>query len=1203
MFDFISSFNSLLDKGRKSALNTLLSSEVNISNFSTPAQINAAISEIKGPLTQLSGSVIDIPGYNSAVAAIYTDLTSIYTESNNLWNYLTAIKSLGQQQAATFLLSVQDLEAKVAQSQNSNIPSTISYTDTVVETFNAQTKVETSPLYYAAGTIPISDIDGNDGLLKLPIDGEFLNELAAPGTIPSNVYLDRIVGLPVSVGYTINNAFDGTITNFWNEVIHAPAPIFCSYNQFPWLPRSGTDSNNNTIGYQGGAACRIKVEFEHVTQVSELDIRPYGQNSMNLLSIGYTNEQVNSLTDPNFSLGLSFTPTPTWYVDTSAFGIPNTGTAVLNPTGGPDGSPSVDLTTFSASGSVFLKHGAFTLSMTQSIEVSFYAKSLSQTPILVGITFSSSGGATLGIKTETVHLDSIGWTKIIISFDPVPGTSSVAFKVGIPSYFINYSTISLSKIFIEPITQHIMYKKLTDRTTVFLPSPVEAKRMYLIFSQENYTFTHYSLPKGQAAQNVSWERLTRRINTSPEILDWDKDINRGADIRTPIISSSSDGISAMLRGVEGTSWQLLQDILSYAYPDTGDNSFPVYEYQMGAFEIYLRHREYAPQSRFVSLPIDIKGEIREVRLAADDSMSANITAPGSIAYTLTLTRNDAPEKGLPLLNSNVFNADIINYPAPPATIPYLDYTTWTYGSSDFQPILWPGQYSNNSLVKDVLLVQIGTKVTPGSYIQKNLSTPLDLRGAAAIAGEFYLFTSSQARVPDEWGFSISFSSDGINWSVSKSINSNFDTYQFSNGQLVTIPFILDLTQFAANLKSSIQYIRVTANAPIYYPWPVYLILRRFTTQGNSAGSRTITFYPADDLPNVVLAANNFVVPVLNKTEVFDGSDRFGCVYLSNYPYINRNTILSTVNSISVNLNGQRVPFDPNTANPKYLTSTGLIGTVPGYRPITVSLYFTNTGQTVLPDILGKPKPGDFGQAINEVLTIANPSVVSQSSLAATILQTGATNITTQSNTVSRLSPVWQTLHTGIVAGTNGVNFTAVWSSGAASGYVAISPAKLKIDSNLGLVQVQQAPPNSSYTSVIATYWYNNLESSSRENFFGASSSGSVFGTSSVIMPQNYPITRNMTDYMTGTIPILTPAVLDPLDPAYYPVYEYYVHPNGYLVFANSLFRYGDIPATVTVNYSTLGISPRICIDMFRPTITSQTPYVDDLTLFLNVRRG
>ena len=1227
LLSFIDAFKSALSVGRKTSLTQLLQSNKNDPIVSDQT-LESLISDTPGPLTQLPEEIASIPGYNLSVTSIAGDLGSIYAESNNLWTVFNSIQTLGQQDIVKLRLAIDDLESRVRQAELTSTSSKITYTDTIIENFNQQTAIEGNPLFYQSGTTPQAYIDPKDGLLKLPVDGEFLNELSKPSVIPSNVYLDRIVGLPVSDSNPINNAFDGTITNFWNETIHSPSPIYCTSEQFPWIPTVDNDTPDNLKGYKGGAACRTKIEFEHTTQISEIDIRPYGQCPMNLIAVGWTNGNENKLTDPTFTYGISNVVNDYWYKEASTFNSEDTGDIVLYPTEGPEGTPAVKLFTYHATGSVFLAHGQFSISNIQGLELSTLIKTVGSTPVVVSLTFISSGGTTLENRLETITLDSLGWTNVVIAFDMVPGTTYVVFRIGIAPNFERKSEVWIAAPFIEVIKEFIMYEPIDGRTTVFLPYPINVNRLYLVMSQENYSFKHYSL---QEPQKIYWERLSRRLNTDFKILDWDKQISRGDTLRLPPISSTKINSIDSARRIGGTTWELLQEIEKYAYTSPNEVSYPVYEYQMGAFEIYLRHREYAPTARYVSLPITPGGEIRELRLQSNDSTVKGITGPDSIVYRITLNENDIPENGRVILNSNTFTTDTSAYPKPPELIPYQDWTTWSYSNTAFQTIYWP--YGTSPEFSDILVAALTKDAAPGMYIQKDLSSPLDLRGAGAIVGEFFLFTPRQQRLPVNFNFSIALSSDNSNWSVAGEFSGSFsDQYNVDTGTgtLILIPFVINLTSFEASLKQSVQHIRITALTPTYYDSTNWILIRRLKTEGWNSGGRTIRFFPADDIDNTYTPGTDYIVPVKHIIQQEDGSDRYGRVFLNDYPYLNRSKILNLIwagsgtPSMSVNLNGRRVPFDPNILRPKYINNAGKFSTLEGYRPIVTSLYFPDTGVTANTDVLGIVRAGSILQSVDEVLTLATQYNSSQFTVVnSTIKDTqpmlqqagsllgsttlNVTNIPQQSNQSQQLSQrstkVWQTKYADILTGFRGISVTAKWSSGSASTEVVIDPTKIAINASLGLLEVLQDPPNSSYTTLKASYWYFAGENAPREVFYSYNTSGSVIDPLNTLSPQNYPITRNVTDYMSGEIPTLKPTVLDPLDPNYYPVYEYYVHPNGYLVFAESLHKYSDTPAVISIEYDTLDIKPRISVDLTRPQTTSQTPFVDSLKLLMNLRRN
>lgn len=1191
--EYISEYSSTLSSGRREVFNTLLE-RAKSGDFPISIQdLENILTDTENPITQLSNNLTSINGYNNALTTILGDLGSLYSQSNNLWKSFDKLKRLNKEDVQKLKLAIDDLESRINNSIQTADPRT-TYTDLIVESFNVQTPIENNLEFYQNNTIQKAYIDNNDGLLKLPIDGDFSENLTTPGVIPSNVFLDRLVGMPVSEGNEVNKAFDNTDVSFWNETIHSSNPIYASNNQFPWLPNT----------YAGGAACRIKIEFEKSTRISELDIRPYSTHSINLLAIGYVDETQNLLADPTFYDGLNPIPNIYWYYNTTSFGSTGTGSATILDNYGPDGENIVYMFTNSATGSIFIQHGAMQISNSgQGIETSFVVKTVGNTKIQVGITYISSGTTIIDDKIETISLDSLGWTKVIMSFDPPPATTYIKFRIGIPPLFDRKAELWFGSPRIDTIRQIPYYEKIDTRKTIFIKNSIEAKRLYLVFSQENYEFKHYSINEIDFTGESRWERLTRRININPQILSWDKDINRGSSITYPKFDVGENSfIINYLRSNQSVSWQLLNNIEKYAYPNTNQQSFPTYEYQIGAYEIYIRHREYAPRGRFVSKPIKVSGEIRDVKLKAIDGTNGS----EEIVYSITLNEEDTPDKAKIIANSNTVKQDISSYPTPSGEIAILPYTTWTSNSSGtFIPYAWPSTPNYDLVRNKVLLVKmIGSNATSkldnGNRIVRTLSTPLDLRGAAALTAKFYLWSEKIERTGSYPKFVFGISQDGNTWIEEEFTASFMDHYnQGANGFSIFNDIFLNLTEYPTNQKNNITYIKIEAKSPTYYLANTWLEFMNLKAIGTFNGGTTTTFVSTEDLSN--LTTNSFIAPVRKIVENIGGTDRYGRIFLKNYPHISRSRIRDLVSTVSTNLNGITVDFDPNALNPKYLNNSGDISYTTGYRPILATLYFPNTKITAYPDTLGKPSPGDIAQSIDEVLTQATMSQTSSSQSTTINSSTSLKKTFLQTANITRNFTIYQTRFRDLVVGINGSPISCSWRKSTTLATSGIDSARIRVDTQQGLIQILELPPNG-YDQLIATYYYVVGENSAREYFNIPGITNYGLGATIPINTQNYPITRNVTDYMRGEIPILKPPILDTLDPEYYPVYEYYVHPDGYLVFAENMHTYSDTPAQVKIEYDSLAITPRIIIDLYRPNQTNLTPWIDSYQLLLNIAR-
>jgi hypothetical protein len=65
---------------------------------------------------------------------------------------------------------------------------------------------------------------------------------------------------------------------------------------------------------------------------------------------------------------------------------------------------------------------------------------------------------------------------------------------------------------------------------------------------------------------------------------------------------------------------------------------------------------------------------------------------------------------------------------------------------------------------------------------------------------------------------------------------------------------------------------------------------------------------------------------------------------------------------------------------------------------------------------------------------------------------------------------------------------------------------------------------------------------------------------------------------------------------YYPVIEYYQTSDNQLVFSESLYKYGDNPATIEVSYDTLNIQPNLILQITRDGSFVSSPQINSFSL-------
>lgn len=215
----------------------------------------------------------------------------------------------------------------------------------------------------------------------------------------------------------------------------------------------------------------------------------------------------------------------------------------------------------------------------------------------------------------------------------------------------------------------------------------------------------------------------------------------------------------------------------------------------------------------------------------------------------------------------------------------------------------------------------------------------------------------------------------------------------------------------------------------------------------------------------------------------------------------------------------------------------------------------------------------------------------------------SSNNTRTTTAAIEIDDVFSTRYKPIISGPNGTFIQLYWFDSTLVKYIPMSRSAYEITNpEIGLIKVLQAPPASGYTSILADYKY--ISYTEVEDHYGsvitfaiaASTSTGAVGANIGLTSKPFPITRNMTDYEDGKIPTLRAPNFDRLNKDYYPVIEYYVNSNGELIFSRDFFRYGDIPARVSVEYQTLAIQPRVGVEVTRSGSPAATPTINNVSL-------
>ena len=223
------------------------------------------------------------------------------------------------------------------------------------------------------------------------------------------------------------------------------------------------------------------------------------------------------------------------------------------------------------------------------------------------------------------------------------------------------------------------------------------------------------------------------------------------------------------------------------------------------------------------------------------------------------------------------------------------------------------------------------------------------------------------------------------------------------------------------------------------------------------------------------------------------------IRLSHLPYINREAIYRVSAAISSGSTTKPKAYDPNAVGPIVelaLAASGGTGlnSISGYQPIRVTLDLPN-GRQILPDVLGRPRPGEVIYSGREILQQASDTQMSYLPAdPAVYAHKTADNpaLSMQQQQVFKKSFV--TAYSPIAAGINGAAIKLYWHKSAdfdpASGGILIRSNVLlansdyEVNVNTGQIRIIGTPPSSwqEYDQIVAEYYWRVGDISPKEFF-------------------------------------------------------------------------------------------------------------------------
>ena len=593
--------------------------------------------------------------------------------------------------------------------------------------------------------------------------------------------------------------------------------------------------------------------------------------------------------------------------------------------------------------------------------------------------------------------------------------------------------------------------------------------------------------------------------------------------------------------------QNLTQQLADTYTATGPN-ISSFAYRIGLGELDLRYREHVPQGSIVSLPLNTNQEIRWLWATVQTGINNN----DGITVNIYPLQNDSST--YVTINPYIIDALDASYSIPGDILRI--YTTEEVASGYYNPL-------------------------DTSFITNYVNVTEEFNGTD-VSGLVTLQSPIHMRLPLLNAISSWLSQNSI-WPATFDPNLN---------TLIGIPN----TVAGQYLKS--QIINDAVSGEIdgsnfvwidgYVPINVTVVTSEWTGYQDVYGRPTTT------------GVKSIVGEVLQRTSQTQSQVQTRTAYMTYSAWVNLVTgrqLQAHSSLLGANFTSSLNSVLGNNSSPGLFTS--------GFTKTVYDKIIGNESLIDLPISQALANIGVNNANLTKIYNafLANGYVPIDQS-ATTTLQT---EIATQNVYATQFSP--------IIGGSSGQFLKLFWSNSASGLVTPISQTDYTLDPTTGLITIVALPPSivsttsggleysTPYTEILADYSY--ISDSSTEDFQGAimglintySPTGSSIVSQLSTFTKPYPLVRNMTDYVNGTVPTLNPPNFNQLDPNYYPVIEYYVTSQSQIQFSTSdFFAYGKTPATIYVNHDTLNIVPRVGAFVQRTGTYATTPSIYSLSL-------
>lgn len=632
-------------------------------------RIAASSDEIEKAL-EVVGSLIPLPvvdltdpdGYNTAVRLLLANLAGVYQEIDRIEAAQNALSELNATELDRIEVAVRDLDTVLAATNRANAVNT-QWTDVFYETFGAAVEQELDrewykplPTFSGSGQIQsfISlHVDPDDRSLKLLPGGDFKRSVNLKGEPLAQLTLDEILGLSVDRNHPLDRAVDGSFASYWRELVLADAPIQADPLQVPWLP--GT--------YSGGAAVRLHFRWPFAVPFSEVILRPFTRYPVHVLQVIWDNRKVavnNLIRNGSFASGGA-----NWVSGAV------TGTGFSFPTVGGFANSSF-CRVVALSGRTTLTTRAFPLSgATVAYHLQFKVRRTRDLDPQVILSWLDDVGNLVRADWDHPTLPRDEWyeySKLFIAPSGTVAGDGVNMALVVDgSGTIDLTQFSFSQTAGELTTDRRLDLE-ADSMSVQLDSATGTD-IWMVLSQPHYEFLRVAISQGELDHQAVWDEIRLQAEGAGDAVAridqtaWQLEAGRPT---TPPELLQSDGTTLIkeVQRLGGRVRDMLLNLVRFAVPSPTTQALSRYLYIIGAWEIEVRHREYAPAGLFVTKPHRPRGEVRELTLLTNPPLSQ---LSDRVHFWLTARSGDKSDKAQPFAGHATFSSATETMANPAAT--------------------------------------------------------------------------------------------------------------------------------------------------------------------------------------------------------------------------------------------------------------------------------------------------------------------------------------------------------------------------------------------------------------------------------------------------------------------------------------------------------------------------------------------------------